>query len=153
MSSLIKRLDVLETTAPNTLMGFYEPHLKSFSVKPSESRKRVCITNTCYALLTLSLSTSAIYDSVLSHGDSAPIMEDGSKTPTKIPIRQVIKTLLSSEWREDDLVQVPLLIYAILLVDTDRSQSDPLRSFERQRDCIENPKTLICRLLPTATRH
>ena len=50
MLGLVKRLDVLESTAPETMIGFYEPRLKSFSVKPGTTEKRVCVTSTCYAL-------------------------------------------------------------------------------------------------------
>jgi hypothetical protein len=118
LTKLLKRLDVLESDAPDTLLGFYEPRLKSFSVKPEPGKvERVCITSTCYALLTLTLSSGGVYDSIVGSNK-----EDLDKVdPTKIPIRQVLKTLLKSKWREDDLFQVPLLMYTLLRVDTDRS--------------------------------
>jgi hypothetical protein len=131
MSSLIKRLDVLEFSAPDTLMGFYEPRLKSFSVKPGSvgSEKRVCVTSTCYALLTLALC-SGVYKQTTD-----------SK---QIPIRKVIKALLHSEWREDDIFQVPLLIYTILRVDTDRSL---IRSAASNQDIASRIKRLLSAVL------
>ena len=49
LTSLVQRLNVLENAAEQTLVGFYEPHLCSFSVKPGilgsssrESQKGVC---------------------------------------------------------------------------------------------------------------
>ena len=119
MSRLIKRLDVLEDVAPDTLLGFYEPQLNTFSARPENvgSKKRVCVTSTCYALLTLTLGNAGgVYDDLLSldHDDTT----DNRDT---IPIRQVMKPLIASSWRKDDLFQVPLLLYTILKVDSDRS--------------------------------
>ena len=54
MSGLVKRLEAVELTAPDTILGFYEPRLLSFSVKPGISKyNRVCVTSTCYVLLTI----------------------------------------------------------------------------------------------------
>eukprot|EP00977_Amphora_coffeiformis_P016559 scaffold5158_cov153-Amphora_coffeaeformis.AAC.8 len=105
LSSLKKRLEVLEEAAPELLSSFYEPRLKSFSVKPGGAQKqRVCVTSSCYALLTLT-----IYPDQANANNSI------------IPLRRVMKTLLSTEPRKDDLFQVPLLIYTLLKVDSDRS--------------------------------
>lgn len=118
LARLVKRLDVLESEAPETLLGFYEPSLKSFSVKPEPGKvERVCITSTCYALLTLTLS-AGVYDSIVVNAQEAEQAAAGRK---KIPIPKVLQTLLKSKWREDDLFQVPLLIYTLLRVDEDRS--------------------------------
>ncbi|CAJ1963480.1 unnamed protein product [Cylindrotheca closterium] len=137
MSSLIKRLDVIENEAPSLLQAFYEPRLKSFSIKPEiGSRKRVCVTSTCYALVQLAISK--IYD--ITSGYGAVITYDNSmergkgdedNENVKIPIPKVVDTLLRCPFRESDLFQIPLLAYSILQVDDDRSmirsaaKSDP----------------------------
>lgn len=113
MSRLIKRLDVLEGLAEQTLLGFYEPRLCSFSVKPGAAQtKRVCVTSTCYALLTLLpvLSSAGVYDSVFSYENDASYTSKSSKNKSaesgiKIPIRRVISTLLTSKWREGTCVR------------------------------------------------
>jgi len=130
MSGLVKRLDAIELTAPETILGFYEPRLRSFSVKPELAPagvKRVCVTSTCYALLTVILS-SGIYENILSNTESgsSPTTktdtgEGGKDDPVVIPIRLVMKTLLKSQWREDDLFQVPLVLYTLLILNQDHS--------------------------------
>lgn len=131
MSSLVKRLDAIEFSAPDILMGFYEPRLKSFSVKPGSvgSEERVCVTSTCYALLTLSLCSGVYQETTDSK---------------QIPIRKVIRTLLHSEWREDDIFQVSLLIYTVLRVDTDRSL---IRSAASNQDIASRLKRLLSAVL------
>jgi hypothetical protein len=159
LSSLNARLRVLEDVAAPTLLGFYEPSLRSFSIKPAHCdnttiaaappppQQRVCVTSTCYALLTATQSPGALYDAILSYEDreeedavasagadsvdaedegAAPadsLSLDGTSHPTSntIPVRQVLRTLLRSTWREDDLFQIPLVLYTILKVDVDRS--------------------------------
>ncbi|CAB9501091.1 metalloprotease FTSH [Seminavis robusta] len=113
MTKLVTRLNNIQSVAPETMLGFYEPELKSFSVKPEVGREgendnpqqqqqQTCITSSCYALLTLILSAD-VYES------------------TNIPIADIFQTMLQSPWRQDDLFQVPLLLYTLLRVDTDRS--------------------------------
>jgi len=155
LTSLVQRLNVLENAAEQTLVGFYEPHLCSFSVKPgiimgssSKNQKKVCVTSTCYALLTMLLSSPNVYESVMvmtsasSHddddkdnkkADDASVDDDVSSssftssspvattTTTIIPIHRVVQTLLASKWRQDDLFQVPLVLYTIFTADRDRS--------------------------------
>jgi hypothetical protein len=66
MSSLIKRLDVIESEAPSLLQGFYEPRSQSFSITPETgNQKRVCVTSTCYALVQLAISR--IYGDVITY--------------------------------------------------------------------------------------
>lgn len=122
MSSLVRRLDVLEGTAADTLAGFYDPRLRSFSVKPESKRKRVCVTSTCYALLTLAAcSTTGVYDAILAPDDALGD-EGGTKgDAAKICVKRVLRTLLASDVRQDDTFQVPLLLYTLLRVDADRS--------------------------------
>lgn len=145
LTKLLKRLDVLESDAPETLLGFYEPRLKSFSVKPEPGKvERVCITSTCYALLTLILSSGGVYDSIVGANKEDSGSVDPSYSAKKIPIRQVLKTLLKSKWRQDDLFQVPLLMYTLLCVDTDRSI---IRSAAKDPEVACAIKTLISAVL------
>jgi hypothetical protein len=111
MLALTKRLDDLESSAPDIMLSFYEPHLKSFSVKPG-SGDRLSVTSTCYSLQ--AVQTSSTYDSMLSY-------QETDDEHDVVPVRKVIQALLASKWREDDLFQVPLLLYTILRYDTDRS--------------------------------
>ena len=43
--------------------------------------------------------------------------QDNGASKDLISIRQVLKTLLDSQWRDEDLFQAPLLLYTILKVD------------------------------------
>lgn len=115
MEGLVQRLDRLESAAPDILMGFYEPHLQSFSVKPGSS-DRLSVTSTCYALLAIQAST--VYDKAVVY---SPPSTDTSSTSTAICIPEILGALLRSKWREEDLFQVPLLLYTLLQVDHDRS--------------------------------
>uniref|UniRef100_A0A7S4K6L8 AAA+ ATPase domain-containing protein n=1 Tax=Odontella aurita TaxID=265563 RepID=A0A7S4K6L8_9STRA len=129
MSSFVRRLDVLEASAADTLTGFYDPRLRSFSIKPGSAagsrQKRVCVTSTCYALLTLALSSPGVYDSILAPNDAkgggAGDEMNAGKKSSKVCMKQVLRTLLASAVRQDDMFQVPLLLYTLLRVDTDRS--------------------------------
>jgi hypothetical protein len=40
MKAFEKRLDKLEKSAPSSLIGFFEPHLQSFSVRPGSAQVR-----------------------------------------------------------------------------------------------------------------
>jgi len=156
LSSLVKRLDALESEAPEMMKAYYDPVLHSFVNQPGRTRHRVCVTSSAYALLTLTLS-SDVYKSIVSSQDddsfasspgdidrkSATNESDGDMSivssddrpqdRNKIPIGQVVKTLLSSEWREDDLFQVALLMYTVLRLDS------PTRSILRSV-VTSNPK-------------
>lgn len=139
MSKLIKRLDKLENTALDSLLGFYEPRLHTFCAKAEDlgRKDRVCITSSCYALLTLTLANSGnVYDHLISFddekdevidnvGDDAAEVAPASSSPSAsrdvVSISQVLKSLLDSSWRDDDLFQAPLLLYTLLKIDTDQS--------------------------------
>ena len=117
MKELDTRLQVLERTAPETLTGFFEPPLKSFSVKPGASR--MSITSTCFALQAiLATQEKSLYGSFITMDTK---IRQLNKKDGRIPVQAIIKELLASEWREDDLFQVPLLLYTVLVVDSSRS--------------------------------
>jgi hypothetical protein len=118
-----KRLSVLEQGAPASLTGFYEPALKSFSVKPGASR--ISITSTCFALqavLSASEQDSSLYSSFITMDTSITKLDEKD---TRTPVRSIVQALLASEWREDDLFQVPLLLFTVLKVDAKRSILGP----------------------------
>ena len=103
MKALDHRLEAITASAPSCLFDYYEPHLQSFSIKPGQVDK-LSVTSTCYSLLT-----------ILSADKSIQAIFDTNKQ------QAIVKALLQSEWRTDDLFQVPLLLYTILKVDHQRS--------------------------------
>jgi hypothetical protein len=118
-----RRLDVLEQGAPASLTGFYEPALKSFSVKPGA--QRISITSTCFALqavLSASEQDSSLYSSFITMDTSITKLDEKD---TRAPVRSIVEALLASEWRDDDLFQVPLLLYTVLKVDAKRNILGP----------------------------
>jgi len=116
LRSIDSRLATLERSAPSTLEGFYETHLKSFSVSPG-SVDRVSITSTCFALQTILASQhSQLFDSLVAMDMSVEQKDD-----VRIPLRNILQELLGSDWREDDLFQVPLLLFTALKVDSGRT--------------------------------
>lgn len=124
MSKLIQRLDKLETTALDSLLGFYEPQLHTFCAKAEDlgRKERVCITSSCYSLLTLTLANSGnVYDHLISFDDEQEEEAMSSSSKGIVSIGQVLKSVLTSAWRDDDLFQAPLLLYTLLKVDKGRS--------------------------------
>lgn len=148
LNNLISRLDALEQEAPELILGFYDSSLQSFSVKsPSQEgegkqQSKVCITSTCYALLTLALSSDSIYNSILSwEDDDEQRDKEASALQNKIPVPTVMKKMLASnKWRQDDLFQVPLLIYTLLRVD------DADRSLLRQVLAMDSSQTVASKV-------
>jgi len=125
MKSVESRLGILEREAPGMLAAFYEPHLKSFSVRPG-SVQNISVTSTCFALQTIfATNDCSIYENTVDLNMKLSIMDSmTSKTNTKsskIPLRGVVKALLRAPWREEDMFQVPLLLHTILVVDRERS--------------------------------
>lgn len=111
--SFESRLAKIERNAASTLGGFYEPHLTSFSVKPG-SVERLSITSTCFALQAILAGDDEVYDSLIQLDVSAP-PQDGL-----VSAKSVLLALLDSDWRKDDLFQVPLLLSTVLKLDPKR---------------------------------
>jgi len=132
MSSLTKRLDVLESSAPGILLDFFEPHLNSFSVKPGKT-EGLSVTSTCYSLL--AIQASSAFDSSVSYTCDS----------NKVCIPNIIRALLTSTWREEDLFQVPLLLYTVLLFDQDRSAMFSL--LQSKEDGVSKLQRLISAVL------
>jgi hypothetical protein len=119
---LDQRLEALEKTLPSSLLGFYEPILKSFAVRPGS--KRFSVTSTLFALECIQ------HDSFSSIADMKMDISPSSSTRTqiasmnKIVVRDVLLATLDSNWSDDDLFQVPMLVHTILSVDKDRTLFD-----------------------------
>ena len=115
MKDFADRLTQLEqSTVPESLQSFYEPQLKSFSVQPGA--ERFSITSTCYALQAmLATENPSIYEAFVLD-PKIRSMDDKARTP----VRDILRELLASDWRTDDLFQVPLLLYTMLKVDVGR---------------------------------
>jgi hypothetical protein len=104
MNRLDQRLTVLEELAPEFLMDFWEPHLSSFSIQPG-GVQRVSITSTCYSIRAMLASDE----------------NSSSSTFKEVDVKQVLKVLLNSSWREDDIYQVSLMLLMLLRADPTRS--------------------------------
>ena len=121
MQSLIARCDRIEAAGPDILRGFYDERRKCFSRKPGQSKK-LCVTSTCYCLLTLSLN-SKVYEEITSRLTQDDDSDD-ELTPSDtsdIPVRPILRALLNADIREDDNFQIPLLVCTLLRSDVDRS--------------------------------
>lgn len=119
------RLENLEREAPDMLSAFYEPHLKSFSVRPG-SVQNMSVTSTCFALQSIfSTGDCSIFSNVVDSNMKSQLQDsvddsDDDKS-SRVPIRGVVKALLRTSWRKDDMFQIPLLLYTVLKIDEDRS--------------------------------
>lgn len=119
MKSLELRLERLEQVAPDTLMAFYEPHLRSFSVRPG-SLQRLSITSTLFSLLAIiSSSDASLYETIVNLDMRQP-SEENKLVDGRISARNVIEAVFDGDWNEEDLFQVPLLLHTILEIDPNR---------------------------------
>ncbi|KAL7451331.1 hypothetical protein ACHAWC_003152 [Mediolabrus comicus] len=124
MKSIESRLITLEKQSPEILSAFYEPHLKSFSVRPG-STSSISVTSTCFALQTLVATGGKDGDMFNDYVDfnlKQPTSDGDNNNDGKlVPLRGVLEALLRAPWREEDLFQVPLLLCTVLEMDPDRS--------------------------------
>lgn len=100
MSKLDQRLEILEEEAPGFLFDYYEPRYCSFSIAPGKTEK-LSITSTAYALRAL-----------LEYPQDGDIVEHSLPPP-----KDIIKALLQSDWRSNDLYAVSLIVLVILRMD------------------------------------
>jgi hypothetical protein len=101
MSKLDQRLEVLEEDAPSFLFDYYEPRNFSFSIAPGKAEK-LSITSTAYCLRAL-----------LEYYPQEENLAVRSLPPTK----DVIKAMIQSDWRSNDLYVVSLIVLVILRLD------------------------------------
>jgi hypothetical protein len=95
MKKLDQRLRVLEESSSEFLWDFYEPDLYSFSIQPGKAKK-ISITSTCYSVQALLLL---------------------SDTPPRIKVNRILKELINSPWRDNDIYQVSLILATLLRSD------------------------------------
>ena len=77
--------------------------------------QRLSVTSTCYALQAISVAAEAgLYESFI-------VRETIDQNDLRPSIASIIEALLASPLREDDLFQLPVVLYTILKIDTDRS--------------------------------
>mmetsp|Transcript_48500 Transcript_48500/g.56687 ORF Transcript_48500/g.56687 Transcript_48500/m.56687 type:complete len:789 (-) Transcript_48500:253-2619(-) len=123
IKSLEHRMSKIERTAPDILMGFYEPHLLSFSVRPGHA-KRLSVTSTCFALQTISAS-SACFSSKINLDLQSVSANTKRNQPLQMSnksaasLRSILEAVLAAEWRDDDLYQVPLILSTLLNIDSE----------------------------------
>jgi len=141
MKSLKSRLSFIEKTSPATIAGFYEPHLKSFSVRPG-SVQIFSVTSTLFSLQTLMSST--VFDTVANMQIYSPTSSAPMVKKKLISLTAIFNATLMAEWREDDLFQVPLLIDTLLKSDPDRILMSPKLMDEELANRL---RTLISALL------
>ena len=140
MSKLLQRLTVLENVATDILLSFYDDETLTFATSGGGSNnvggsvevsnhagkevegdtrrrktinKKICVTSTCYALLSLKL----LLEDTVDLSSSLP----SSSKQDRVSLDKTLGALLTAPFREDDLFQMPLLLYTILFVDSDRS--------------------------------
>lgn len=117
LQDLDRRLEVLERMLPSSLMGFYDPSQKSFAVRPGS--ERFSVTSTLFSLSCLENDAfSNMVDMDLKHKSLPDHISQGDE---KISIRQVLDATLDSDWKEEDLFQVPLMIHVIFSLDRERT--------------------------------
>ena len=115
--NLDRRLGSLEQTLPESIAGFYEPTLNSFSVRPGS--ERFSITSTLFALECFQ------YDSF----DQLPATNHNKSNF----VQSLLKATLHSDWDEKDLFQVPLLIRVVLSMDSERDLFKDMNEYEARR--------------------
>jgi len=116
---LDRRLEALEKILPSALLGFYEPNLKSFAVRPGS--KRFSVTSTLFALDCIQHETfSSIADMNMDISSNTRTQKTVSMDG-KISVKDVLHATLDSNWSADDLFQVPMVVHTILSVDKDRT--------------------------------
>ena len=117
---LDQRLEALERTLPSSLLGFYEPVLKSFAVRPGS--ERFSVTSTLFALDCFQYDAfSSITDvnmDISSKGLGSNNIQ--MNMSNKVKLREVLDATLDSNWSEEDLFQVPLLVHTVLALDEKR---------------------------------
>lgn len=100
MSKVDQRLEALEEIAPGFLFDYYEPRYCSFSIAPGQTEK-LSITSTAYCLRAL-----------LDYPQ-----EENMVNRLLPPSKDVIKALIQSDWRSNDLYVVSLIVLIIMRMD------------------------------------
>lgn len=124
MSKLDQRLGILEEDAPGFLLDYYEPRYFSFSIAPGKTDK-LSVTSTAYSLRALleypqeDMQPQPQPQLQPQPQKGRPLQEIvlpllSSPTTTS---KDMIKALLCSDWRSNDLYVVSLIVLVILRMD------------------------------------
>ena len=112
------RLAKIDHRSADILCSFYDENLASFSVQPGV--QRFSVTSTCFALRAILASKDSFSDRIcFDLGDRAEFSTEVEGVGNEIPLRSIVKALLYTEWREEDLFQVPLVVETVLMIDRD----------------------------------
>jgi hypothetical protein len=118
MTRFDDRLSLLEVeAAPDFLNDYYESDIRSFSISPGsipttdtesgeKKKKKLSVSSTVYGLRALTeYPTSSLACTIIG------------KSQGKSSLREQIKALIHSDWREDDLYDISLLLSIIFKLD------------------------------------
>ena len=125
MTRFENRLSVLEEEAPDFLKDFFERDIYSFSINPGEAQQKLSVSSTVYGLQALTEYPSndlARSVGILSPKDRGDELDGdiNSSDDIKItdgPLNEQIRALIHSEWRENDIYGISLLLSIILKLD------------------------------------
>ena len=133
MTRFDDRLSLLEVeAAPDFLNDYYESDIRSFSISPGsipttdmesgiKKKKKLSVSSTVYGLRALteyptsSLANTIIGSTTSSQGSNTS--SQGNKKKSSSSLRKQIKALIHSDWREDDLYDISLLLSIIFKLD------------------------------------
>jgi hypothetical protein len=80
IKSIESRLEIIEREAPDLLVAYYEPHLRSFSVKPG-STYQISATSTCFTLSIYATGDcSALFANVVNANSVSPVSSSSIAT-------------------------------------------------------------------------
>jgi len=101
LAELESRLSRIDAAAPRIHAKFYDSKLRSFQIEPGVTAN-YSVTSTALAKIAILNSPSCEADALLS--------ADGGG---------VLDSLLDAKWREDDLMQIPLVLFTVARSGTD----------------------------------
>mmetsp|Transcript_18098 Transcript_18098/g.37315 ORF Transcript_18098/g.37315 Transcript_18098/m.37315 type:complete len:868 (+) Transcript_18098:276-2879(+) len=125
MARFDHRLSLLEEEAPEFLNDYFEKDIYSFSINPGEEQQSLSVSSTVYGLQALSeYPSTQLARSVGIPGPKgvnselmADIDKDENESITDGPLKNQIRALIHSGWRENDLYDISLMLSIILKLD------------------------------------
>jgi hypothetical protein len=119
MTRFDDRLSVLEEEAPDFLNDYFDRDIFSFSINSGEDQQRLSVSSTVYGLRALSeYPSNQLARTVGIPGPKDFNTEvDSDSSVTDGPLKNQIRALILSEWRENDLYDISLMLSIILKLD------------------------------------
>ncbi len=127
MTRFDDRLSLLEEEAPEFLNDYFEKDIYSFSTNPGEEQQRLSVSSTVYGLQALSeYPSTQLARSVGIPGpkganseskEGSEEDENENESITDGPLKNQIRALIHSGWRENDLYDISLMLSIILKLD------------------------------------